>query len=70
MTRVEKLEREVRKLSRSELAAFREWFREYDAEEWDRQIEEDALAGRLDRLAEEAVTAHAAGKSRKLGGGA
>jgi hypothetical protein len=31
MTRVEKLEREVKELARSELAAFRKWFQEYDA---------------------------------------
>jgi hypothetical protein len=37
------------------LAAFREWFVQLDAEAWDRQIEEDVAAGRLDSLAEEAL---------------
>lgn len=66
MTRVEKLEREVQELDRAELAAFREWFREYDSDEWDRQIEEDVRAGRLDRLAEGALAAHKAGKTKEL----
>ena len=66
MTKVEKLEREVRELDRAELAAFREWFRKYDSNEWDQQIEVDARAGRLDKLAEEALAAHKAGKSKEL----
>jgi hypothetical protein len=31
------------------------WFAEFDAARWDRQIEEDVAAGRLDALAEEAL---------------
>ena len=58
MTRVAKLEKEIQQLSRDELAAFRDWFRKYDSDEWDREIEKDILAGRLDRLAEEAIAAH------------
>jgi len=66
MTKVEKIEQEVRKLSRDELLAFRRWFREYDSDEWDRQIEEDVRAGKLDSLAEEALAEHRAGKSREF----
>ncbi len=66
MTRVEKLEREVQGLNRAELAAFREWFREYDSNEWDQQIEEDVRAGKLDQLAAEALAAHKAGKTKGL----
>ena len=35
---VEEIERAVRKLSPEELAAFRAWFAEFDAEVWDRQF--------------------------------
>ncbi|MCH7859719.1 MAG: hypothetical protein IID14_08485 [Candidatus Marinimicrobia bacterium] len=66
MTKVEILESEVQNLSRPDLAAFREWFRQYDADEWDQQIEEDVRAGRLDQLAEEAIAEHAAGTTRVL----
>ena len=66
MTKVEKLEREVQRLSPSELAAFRDWFRAYASDEWDRQIEQDVRAGRLDKLADKALAEHNAGKTREL----
>lgn len=42
------LEAAVLNLSPDDLARFAAWFEEYRADEWDRQIESDALAGRLD----------------------
>jgi hypothetical protein len=53
-------------LNRDELLAFRRWFREYDSDEWDRQIEGDVRAGKLDKLAEEALAEHRAGKSKEI----
>jgi hypothetical protein len=52
---IKDIETAVRKLSRDELSAFRNWFLEFDAEAWDRQFEQDVQAGRLDRLADEAL---------------
>ncbi len=66
MTRVQMLEQEVKQLTSDELAAFREWFQEYDAAEWDRQIEEDALAGKFDKLAEKALADHKAGRTTEI----
>ena len=66
MGKVEKIENEIRALSAEELAAFRKWFREYDADAWDREIETDALAGKLDALADRALSAHRAGKTTPL----
>ena len=66
MTRVEKLEKEIQELSPQELATFRRWFERFDAAAWDRQFEEDVKVGRLDQLAEAAVSEHEAGKSREL----
>lgn len=54
MSTVQQLESTVRQLSAEELAAFRAWFAEFDAERWDRQLEADVAAGRLDWLVEEA----------------
>lgn len=45
---VEDLEAHVSSLSATELARFSEWFEEFMADQWDRQIEQDMLAGRLD----------------------
>ena len=66
MRKVEKLENEVQQLSPDELAAFRDWFRRYDSDEWDKEIERDVLAGKLDKLAEEAIAVHKAGKTREI----
>ncbi len=55
MSTLEQIENAVHQLSPAELAAFRAWFTQLDAEAWDRQIEEDIAAGRLDALAEEAL---------------
>ena len=66
LTKIETLEREVRALSREELAEFRAWFSRFDASRWDRQIESDVKAGKLDRLAAEALAAHQRGESREL----
>ena len=54
MSAIQQLEIGVRQLSPEELAAFRVWFAEFDAVEWDRQFEADMSAGRLDWLVEEA----------------
>jgi hypothetical protein len=45
----------VEKLTPEELASFRDWFSEYDWQVWDRQLERDVAAGKLDRLAAEAL---------------
>lgn len=66
MTKVEAIEREVEKLSREELAAFRDWFAEYDWEAWDREIEADAAAGKLDKLMAEALEEHRNGKTKEI----
>lgn len=66
MTRVEKLEQEVKKLNQPQLAAFRQWFHEYEATKWERQIERDVRSGKLDKLADEALAEHAAGRTSEL----
>ncbi|MGO9531951.1 MAG: hypothetical protein ACLP3B_12345 [Syntrophobacteraceae bacterium] len=69
MTRIQKLEQEIRKLAPSELSAFRKWFQDHDSDQWDSQIEEDALSGKLDRLAQKALADHKAGKTSETGHG-
>ena len=66
MTRIETIEKEVASLSGEELAAFRAWFAEFDAASWDRQIAEDARAGKLDALADEVLRDYKAGKCSDL----
>jgi hypothetical protein len=66
MGKIERLEQQIRELSAQELAELRRWFVEYDADAWDRQIEADAKAGKLDHLMEEALAEYKAGKTRPL----
>ena len=66
MSQVEMLEQTVKNLSPGELAAFRSWFVEFDAAEWDRQIEADIETGKLDRLAQSAIEEHRAGKTKRI----
>jgi hypothetical protein len=66
MTKVEALEREVEKLTREELSAFREWFVEYDWQAWDRELEQDVAAGKLDKFAAEALEEFKRGKTKKI----
>jgi len=66
MTKVQQLEQEIQKLNREELASFRDWFRKFDSDEWDCQIEKDINMGRLDKMADEAIAAHKAGKTKEF----
>ena len=66
MSKVESIASQIQELSPEELATLRDWFAEYDAEAWDRQMEADAKAGKLDALAERALRDHLAGRSVKL----
>lgn len=66
MSNVEKLEREVATLSQAELAEFRRWYADFDATAWDRQLDVDVQSGALDRIADEAIADHSAGRSRPM----
>jgi hypothetical protein len=66
MSNVPEIEDAVRRLGPQELAQFREWFAEFDGAEWDRQIERDVTAGRLDKLAEEALNDLRTGRCKDL----
>ena len=56
----------IAQLSSEEMAELSEWFDEYRADCWDRQIEEDAEAGRLDALIRQAEKDFNAGRFRPL----
>lgn len=66
MSTVQDIESAIRQLSEQELAAFREWFAEFEAEQWDRQIERDSAAGKLDRFIEEALHDERDGHCKEL----
>jgi hypothetical protein len=51
MNTLQEAEKLISQLAPEDLASFRRWFAEFDAEQWDRQFKEDVAAGKLDRLA-------------------
>ncbi len=66
MPKVEEIESAIESLSEEEYVRLRKWFSERDWEKWDRQIEADSEAGKLDFLAKEARDEKANGKIKEL----
>ena len=62
MTSVTDIQKAIMELTASEYAELMKWLDELEEDPWDRQIEEDAKAGRLDALANEALEAKANGE--------
>ena len=60
------LEQSVQELPADEFTAFARWFEEYLADEWDRRIEQDALAGKLGKAAHRADADFEAGRCTPL----
>jgi hypothetical protein len=63
---VEELESAVSRLSGPELARFSDWFANFAADQWDRQIEADIRGGRFDSAAERADKDFEAGRCKPL----
>jgi hypothetical protein len=62
----EEIEKAIIKLSPEERAKLRAWWEEFEADEWDRQIERDAMNGKLDKLLEESRADFREGRTRKF----
>lgn len=63
---IQEIEQAVSELKPKELARFRQWFEEFDAEVWDEQFERDAKSGKLDDLANKVIADFRAGKAKEL----
>ena len=66
MTKLDKIEQDIASLSKAELHKLVDWFAEYHAEVWDKQIAADSETGKLDELAQKALADHKAGLSEML----
>lgn len=66
MTEVQKIEEAIKQLTEAERVEFRRWFAQFDADAWDKQIEADAVTGKLDTLAKEALAEYRSGKAHEL----
>jgi hypothetical protein len=59
MSTVQEIEAAISKLSETDFAELRIWI-------WERDIESDAVSGKLDYVAEEALNEHRSGKTKQL----
>ena len=66
MTSIAKIQEDILTLSETDYLQLRQWFNELDRDEWDRQIEADSNAGKLDFLIAEALEAKEKGTLKNL----
>ena len=60
------LENRIAKLDNDSFSMLRDWFIEFDQARWDKKLEVDSNAGKLDFLINAALAEHQAGKTRDL----
>jgi hypothetical protein len=65
-TAVEAIESAILKLSPQELSKLADWVLDLDEQNWDKQIERDVMAGKLDFLKKEALEELESGDSRMI----
>ena len=63
---IKEIESAVTQLSSEKLDEFSKWFEEFMADQWDRQIEADILAGRLNAAGQRADEDFIAGRAMPL----
>jgi hypothetical protein len=66
MSTLEEIEAAVQLLPPAKRAEFRAWFFSFDASDWDQQMEDDMTTGRLDWLANEAISDSLSGRCSEL----
>ena len=65
MATIHEIEKAVSALPLKELEQFRKWFGEFDAKTWDKRFEDDVVSGKLDKIAENAITDYDKGKYKE-----
>ncbi|MDE0400424.1 hypothetical protein F4054_01980 [Candidatus Poribacteria bacterium] len=65
-TNVAKIQEEILALSETDYQQLKQWFNDLEWEKWDRQIEADSNAGKLDFLIDEALEAEEKGTLKNL----
>jgi len=66
MKTIEEIKSAVKHLPQPEFTRFRKWFDEYEANQWDKQIEHDINSGKLDKMAHNALNDFNSGNSSEL----
>jgi hypothetical protein len=63
---VKEIESAIALLPPTKVAELAEWFEEFHAQLWDKQLEKDIKAGRMDSLLREAEQDHESGRCENL----
>lgn len=66
MLTLEQIEAAILTLPSDEFRRLRQWFFDLDYQRWDQQLEQDIADGKLEALAEEAITEFKAGRCREI----
>lgn len=66
MNTLNEIENAITQLSKKDIAILRKWFEKFDNDIWDQELENDVISGKLDHLAEQALSDLKAGKCRAL----
>lgn len=66
MIQIEVLEQHIEELDDASFSKLRDWFIEFDQVRWDKKLEADSNAGKLDFLINAALAEHEAGLTSDL----
>lgn len=59
---LQEIEEAITGLTQQEFVELRDWLAEFEAEVWDRQIEEDAASGRLESIMKRSIEEYREGR--------
>jgi len=66
MGSIDEIKSAIAHLPEEEFNSFVDWFQKFEEERWDKELEKDIAARKLDNLADEALNEFDAGKSSEL----
>ena len=66
MSTLEQIEAAILTLPSDDFEKLKKWFFDLDYQRWDQQLEQDVAEGKLETLAEEAITEFEAGNCQEI----
>ncbi len=66
MTTVKEIEKAIADLPPAKLSVLRSWFEKFDAAYWDKQLNADIKAGKLDSIAAKVRESYKKGKCKEI----
>lgn len=66
MTTVKEIEKAIAELPPQKFSVLRSWFDNFEAARWDKQLEKDVKAGKLDAVAAKVRESYKNGKCKEL----